>query len=226
MIVSFLVYKNEYVMTKFNKELPANLQVKTIMQNFGKKQAECDALKKENEELKKKLEQKEILYRNMLNRYSNMSTQVNIDYKDRYEQLKAKNAESGERYSKILNDLNKVYQILESIKGVTNSAKEKIEAFCSDRIVEQNDTHFKIIVPATDDDSSSVSIKERKFVSYVRELIANFKETGSLRGIGMIAREYGVSSLTKEQFFRYGLNNEVVTDEYIISVYEKAKKHL
>ena len=226
MIVSFLVYKNEYVMTKFNKELPANLQVKTIMQNFDKKQAECDALKKENEELKKKLEQKEILYRNMLNRYSNMSTQVNIDYKDRYEQLKAKNAESGERYSKILNDLNKVYQILESIKGVTNSAKEKIEAFCSDRIVEQNDTHFKIIVPATDDASSSVSIKERKFVSYVRELIANFKETGSLRGIGMIAREYGVSSLTKEQFFRYGLNNEIVTDEYIISVYEKAKKHL
>lgn len=211
---------------KFNKELPADLQVKTILQNFDKKQAECNALKKENEELKKKLEQKEILYRNMLNRYSNMSTQVNIDYKDRYEQLKAKNAESGERYSKILNDLNKVYQILESIKGVTNSAKEKIEAFCSDCMVEQNDTHFKIIEPATDNASSSVSIKERKFVSYVRELIANFKETGSLRGIGMIAREYGVSSLTKEQFFRYGLNDEVVTDEYIISVYEKAKKHL
>lgn len=41
---------------KFNKELPKDLQVKTIMQNFDKKQAECDALKKENEELKKKLE--------------------------------------------------------------------------------------------------------------------------------------------------------------------------
>ena len=38
-------------MTKFNKDLPAHLQVKTIMQNFDKKQAECDALKKENEEL-------------------------------------------------------------------------------------------------------------------------------------------------------------------------------
>ena len=42
----------------------------------------------------------------------------------------------------------------------------------------------------------------------------------------MIAREYGVSSLTKEQFFRYGLNNEGVTDDYIIGVYDKAKKHL
>lgn len=82
---------------KFNKELPKDLQVKTILQNFDKKQAECDALKKENEELKKKLEQKDILYRNMLNRYSSMSERHDIDYKERYEQLKAKNAESGER---------------------------------------------------------------------------------------------------------------------------------
>lgn len=44
--------------SKFNKELPRDLQVKTILQNFDKKQAECDALKKENAELKKKLEQK------------------------------------------------------------------------------------------------------------------------------------------------------------------------
>lgn len=210
---------------KFNKELPKDLQVKTILQNFDKKQAECDALKKENEELKKKLEQKDILYRNMLNRFSNMSSQTNIDYKDRYEQLKADKAESGMRYSRILNDLNKAYGMLESINGIMNSANEKIEAFCSDNMVE-NDIRFKVIEPATDSTSSSVSVKEQKFVSYVRELIANFKETGSLRGIGIIAREYGVSSLTKEQFFRYGLNNEDVTDDYIIGVYDKAKKHL
>ena len=208
---------------KFNKELPADLQVKTIMQNFDKKQAECDALKKENEELKKKLEQKDILYRNMLNRFSNMSTQTNIDYKDRYEQLKAKNAESGMRYSRILMDLTKANGMLESIKAIMNSANEKIEAFCSD--TEQEDNKSAIVVKG-DNDSSFPNTQSKKFVSYVREIIANFKETGSLRGIGMIVREYGVSSLTKEQFFRYGLNNEVVTDEYIISVYEKAKKHL
>lgn len=208
---------------KFNKELPADLQVKTILQNFDKKQAECDALKKENEELKKKLEQKDILYRNMLNRFSNMSTQTNIDYKDRYEQLKAKNAESGMRYSRILMDLTKANGMLESIKAIMNSANEKIEAFCSD--TEQEDNKSAIVVKG-DNDSSFPNTQSKKFVSYVREIIANFKETGSLRGIGMIAREYGVSSLTKEQFFRYGLNNEIVTDEYIISVYEKAKKHL
>lgn len=210
-------------MTKFNKDLPANLQVKTIMQNFDKKQAECDALKKENEELKKKLEQKEILYRNMLNRYSNMSTQINIDYKERYEQLKAEKAESGMRYSRILNDLNKAHGMLESIKGVMNSANEKIEAFCSDTEKEDN----KSAIDVKGDNELSISnIQCKKFVSYVKEVVANFKETGSLRGISTIAREYGVSSLSKEQFFRYGLNNEIVTDEYIISVYEKAKKHL
>ena len=210
---------------KFNKDLPADMQVKTILQNFDKKQAECDALKKENEELKKKLEQKDILYRNMLNRFSNMSTQTNIDYKERYEQLKADKAENGMRYCRILNNLNKTFQMLESIKGITNGAKEKIEAFCSDNMAE-NDICSKVIEPATDNASSSISVREQMFVSYIRELITNFKETGSLRGIGIIAREYGVSSLTKEQFFRYGLNNDGVTDEYIISVYEKAKKHL
>lgn len=212
-------------MTKFNKDLPAHLQVKTIMQNFDKKQAECDALKKENEELKKKIEQKDILYRNMLNRFSNMSTQTNIDYKDRYEQLKADKAESGMRYSRILNDLNKAYQILESIKAIMDSANEKIEVFCSDNTVEQNDNK-PVFDTKSDNDSSFSNTQCKKFVSYVKEVVANFKETGSLRGISTIAREYGVSSLSKEQFFRYGLNNEVVTDEYIISVYEKAKKHL
>ena len=211
---------------KFNKELPKDLQVKIILQNFDKKQAECDALKKENEELKKKLEQKDILYRNMLNRYSSMSERHDIDYKERYEQLKAKNAESGERYSRILMDLTKANGMLQSIKAVMDRANERIEDFCSDGKVENEDIQPDFDMTASDNSTSQISIKEQKFVSYVRELIANFKETGSLRGIGMIAREYGVSSLTKEQFFRYGLNNEGVTDDYIIGVYDKAKKHL
>nr|DAV01456.1 MAG TPA: hypothetical protein [Caudoviricetes sp.] len=211
---------------KFNKELPKDLQVKTILQNFDKKQAECDALRKENEELKKKLEQKDILYRNMLNRYSSMSERHDIDYKERYEQLKIEKAESGMRYSRILNDLNKANGMLQSIKAVMDRANERIEDFCSDGKVENEDIQPNFDMTASDNSTSQISIKEQKFISYVRELIANFKETGSLRGIGMIAREYGVSSLTKEQFFRYGLNNEGITDDYIISVYDKAKKHL
>lgn len=211
---------------KFNKELPKDLQVKTILQNFDKKQAECDALRKENEELKKELEQKDILYRNMLNRYSSMSERHDIDYKERYEQLKIEKAESGIRYSRILNDLNKANGMLESIKAIMDKANERIEDFCSVDKAENEDIQPNINVTAHDNSISQINVKEQKFISYVRELIANFKETGSLRGIGMIAREYGVSSLTKEQFFRYGLNNDGVTDEYIISVYEKAKKHL
>lgn len=114
---------------KFNKELPKDLQVKTILQNFDKKQAECDALRKENEELKKELEQKDILYRNMLNRYSSMSERHDIDYKERYEQLKIEKAESGMRYSRILNDLNKANGMLESIKAIMDKANERIEDF-------------------------------------------------------------------------------------------------
>lgn len=211
---------------KFNKELPEDLQVKTILQNFDKKQAECDALRKENEELKKKLEQKDILYRNMLNRYSSMSERHDIDYKERYEQLKIEKAESGMRYSRILNDLNKANGMLESIKTIMDKANERIEDFCSVDKAENEDIQPNINVTAHDNSTTQISVKERKFISYIRELIANFKETGSLRGIGMIAREYGVSSLTKEQFFRYGLNNEGITDDYIIGVYDKAKKHL
>lgn len=211
---------------KFNKELPKDLQVKTILQNFNKKQAECDALRKENEEQKKELEQKDILYRNMLNRYSSMSERHDIDYKERYEQLKIEKAESGMRYSRILNDLNKANGMLESIKAIMDKANERIEDFCSVDKAENEDIQPNINVTARDNSTTQISVKERKFISYIRELIANFKETGSLRGIGMIAREYGVSSLTKEQFFRYELNNEGITDDYIIGVYDKAKKHL
>lgn len=210
--------------SKFNKELPRDLQVKTIQQNFDKKQAECDALKKENAELKKKLEQKEILYRNMLNRYSNMSGRKDIDYKEKYEQLKAEKSQSGERYTKVLNKLAKASGLLESVKSVMSSVEEKINDFCDKQNVMTVETDKDVIA---DMKSLSTNTKERQFIGYIRELIANFKDTGSLRGISTIAREYGVSSLTKEQFFKYGLDSEDdITDEIIISVYDKAKKHL
>lgn len=210
--------------SKFNKELPRDLQVKTILQNFDKKQAECDALKKENAELKKKLEQKEILYRNMLNRYSNMSSRKDIDYKEKYEQLKAEKSQSGERYTKVLNKLAKASGLLESVKSVMSSVEEKINDFCDKQNVMTAETAKDVLA---DVESLSTNTKERQFIGYIRELIANFKDTGSLRGISTIAREYGVSSLTKEQFFKYGLDSEEdITDEIIISVYDKAKKHL
>lgn len=210
--------------SKFNKELPRDLQVKTILQNFDKKQAECDALKKENAELKKKLEQKEILYRNMLNRYSNMSGRKDIDYKEKYEQLKAEKSKSGERYTKVLNKLAKASGLLESVKSVMSSVEEKINDFCDKQNVMTAETAKDVLAGM---ESLSTNTKERQFIGYIRELIANFKDTGSLRGISTIAREYGVSSLTKEQFFKYGLDSEDdITDEIIISVYDKAKKHL
>lgn len=60
----------------------------------------------------------------MLNRYSSMSERHDIDYKERYEQLKIEKAESGMRYSRILNDLNKANGMLESIKAIMDKANE------------------------------------------------------------------------------------------------------
>lgn len=69
-----------------------------------------------------------------------------------------------------------------------------------------------------------MSTQERKFICYVRELIESFRKNGSLRGIAMIGRGYGVSTLTKEQFFRFGLHEDKeFTDEYLLGLYEKAK---
>lgn len=153
-----------------------------------------------------------------------MSGRKDIDYKEKYEQLKAEKSQSGERYTKVLNKLAKASGLLESVKSVMSSVEEKINDFCDKQNVMTAETAKDVLA---DVESLSTNTKERQFIGYIRELIANFKDTGSLRGISTIAREYGVSSLTKEQFFKYGLDSEDdITDEIIISVYDKAKKHL
>ena len=49
-----------------NKDVPREEQLRIVLQNYDRKQEECDALKKENENLKKQLERKDILYKNMV----------------------------------------------------------------------------------------------------------------------------------------------------------------
>ena len=83
-------------------------------------------------------------------------------------------------------------------------------------------------VPTSNDfDISPASFKEwqeKAFVKYVRSILKNFLKTGSLRGISTMAKDFGVSALTKEQFFQYGLNTEHLTNDYIINVYKQIKK--
>ena len=53
-----------------------------------------------------------------------------------------------------------------------------------------------------------------------------FRKTGTLRGISVFAAQAGVTSISKEKFFLYGLDKEgELTDEEIVELYENVKKH-
>lgn len=229
-----------------NKDLPNEEQIRIVLRNYDKKQFECDALKKENAELKKRLEVKEkhfkeelekkdILYKNMLKHFNDKKNIDGEDWEHQYKVLKTQYAQRGEKVinqankiTKLTSELQKTKNILDSVRGTICRTYNKIEDFCSDPIAGHEEITAKkeeaITIYGI---NTEVSTQERKFICYVRELIESFKKTGSLRGVAMIGREYGVSTLTKEQFFRFGLHEDKeFTDEYILGLYEKAKKHL
>ena len=210
-----------------NKDLPNEEQLRMVLRNYDKKQTECDSLKKENAELKKRLEvnenhfkeeleKKDILYKNMLKHFNDKKNIDGEDWEHQYKVLRTQYLQRGEKVtsqankiSKLTSELQKTKNILDSVRGTICRTYNKIEDFCSDGI------------------NAEMSTQERKFICYVRELIESFRKNGSLRGIAMIGREYGVSTLTKEQFFRFGLHEDKeFTDEYLLGLYEKAKKHL
>lgn len=229
-----------------NKDLPNEEQLRMVLRNYDKKQTECDSLKKENAELKKRLEvnenhfkeeleKKDILYKNMLKHFNDKKNIDGEDWEHQYKVLRTKYLQRGEKVtsqankiSKLTSELQKMKNILDSVRGTICRTYNKIEDFCSDAIA----GHEKIALKKEEEITiyginDEVSTQERKFICYVRELIESFRKNGSLRGIAMIGREYGVSTLTKEQFFRFGLHEDKeFTNEYILGLYEKAKKHL
>lgn len=228
-----------------NKDLPNEEQLRMVLRNYDKKQSECDSLKKENAELKRRLEvnekhfkeeleKKDILYTNMLKHFDEKKNIDGKDWEHQYNVLKTQYIQRGEKVtsqankiSKLSSELQKTKNILDSVRGAICRTYNKIEDFCSDAIASH-----KEIIPKKEEITiyginDEVSTQERKFICYVRELIESFRKNGSLRGIAMIGREYGVSTLTKEQFFRFGLHEDKeFTNEYILGLYEKAKKHL
>lgn len=213
-----------------NNDLSKEKQLRVVLQNYDKKKAECEALEKENAELRKKLEQKDILYKNMIEHFQgtkeNAASKEN--WESKYKVLKNMYAQRGEKLNRLNNELNKSRSMLDSVRGAICGAYNKIEDFCSESGIGNKAIISKENWGALEyNTSSEVSTQEKKFISYVREVIENYKKTGSLRGIATIGRKYGVSSLSKEQFFRYGLHEEKdFTDEYILGLYENAKKHI
>lgn len=65
----------------------------------------------------------------------------------------------------------------------------------------------------------------QNFIAYVRKIVDIFRKTGTLRGISVFAAQAGVTCISKEKFFLYGLDKEGdLTDEEIVELYEAVKK--
>lgn len=231
-----------------NKDLPREEQLKLVLKNYDKKQAECEALKKENAELKKrleikekhfneKLEQKDILYKNMLEHFQSAKADTKENWESKYKELKNMYAQRGDKMNKQKVELEKTRRMLDQARGVLCGAYNKIEDFCTEAgignkaVVKDGDITYETssatkeinIVSPTPTTYQEYSL--RQFQKYVREVMKNYKETGSLRGIATLAKDYGVRSMTKEQFFQFGLHNMAnVTDEYLASIFPQTKK--
>lgn len=236
----------------YNKDLPREEQLKIVLKNYDKKQAECEALKaecsklqSEKEQLAKQLAQSKTLYKNMLARFEGQQEKKekanSVDWEEKYNQIKKKYDKKNKMYY-ILEQRcsmmrrsfsNAICSITNAYNGVT-ATKAKLEKDLS-LISEDVDVISPIDIPdegtqvikSNDYDTSPASFKEwqeKAFVKYVRSVLKNFLKTGSLRGISTIAKDFGVSALTKEQFFQYGLNTEHLTNDYIINVYKQIKK--
>lgn len=233
---------------KYNTDLPREGQIRIIMKNFDKMKADGEKLQKENENLKKQLEQKDILYKNMIETYggkkaANLSNELDkaqiakdkiaLKYKNVLqdnEMLKSKNKELNcqvlelKNQVKELNTFPKRFNALMGLfKDVNFRISNLIDAYNNPEI-EKDDMSFD----EHKNKSVAVTYQEyslQQFQKYVRDVMKNYKETGSLRGIATLAKNYGVRSMTKEQFFQFGLHSMAnVTDEYLASIFPQTKK--
>ena len=118
-----------------NKDLPKEEQLRMVLRNYDKKQSECDSLKKENAELKKRLEVKEkhfkeelekkdILYTNMLKHFNEKKNIDGEDWEHQYKVLRTQYLQRGEKVtsqankiSKLTSELQKTKNILDSVRG-------------------------------------------------------------------------------------------------------------
>lgn len=214
-------------MATFNKDLSPIDQARIILRNYDKVVAERDELKKENERLNKLVEQKDVLYRNMLAHKEDKNKQSTIEgeYKHLKIQYDKLNEEckklEGARYS-----VEVVRQVCGTLKAYSKRLREAgmnidaIEDLFDSRTEEASDkgesTKYCRIV---------YDKQTQNFIAYVRKIVDIYHKTGTLRGISVFAAQAGVTSISKEKFFLYGLDKEgELTDEEIVELYENVKK--
>lgn len=206
-----------------NKDLSPIDQARIILRNYDKVVAERDELKKENERLNMLVEQKDVLYRNMLERMEakNKQSAIEGEYKHMKKQYDNLNQEyeklKGARYT-----VEVVKQLCGSLKAYGNQLRK---AGLNIGAIEE-------LFDSSAEEPSKVGIlgkciydnQTQNFIAYVREVIDQWRNTNSLRGISVLAAKYGVTALTKEKFFVYKLDREDLDNASIAKVYELIKK--
>ena len=210
-------------MATFNKDLSPIDQARIILRNYDKVVAERDELKKENERLNMLVEQKDVLYRNMLERMEAKNKQSAIE--GEYKHLKKQYDNLNEEYEKLKGaryTVEVVKQLCGSLKAYGNQLRK---AGLNIGAIEE-------LFDSSAEEPSKVGIlgkciydnQTQNFIAYVREVIDQWRNTNSLRGISVLAAKYGVTALTKEKFFVYKLDREDLDNASIAKVYELIKK--
>lgn len=209
-------------MATMNKDLSPVDQARIILRNYDKVVAERDELKKENERLNMLVEQKDVLYRNMLERMEkkNKPSAIESEYKHlkiQYDKLNEENEKlKGARYT-----VEVVKQLCGSLKAYGNQLRKAginisdIEALFDSKVEVSEEMPGKVVYDK----------QTQNFIAYVRKIVDIFRKTGTLRGISVFAAQAGVTCISKEKFFLYGLDKEGdLTDEEIVELYEAVKK--
>lgn len=210
-------------MATFNKDLSPVDQARIILRNYDKVVAERDELKKENERLNMLVEQKDVLYRNMLERMEKKNKPSAIE--GEYKYLKIQYDKLNEEYEKLKGaryTVEVVKQLCGSLKAYGNQLRK---AGLNIGAIEE-------LFDSSAEEPSKVGIlgkciydnQTQNFIAYVREVIDQWRNTNSLRGISVLAAKYGVTALTKEKFFVYKLDKEDLDNASIAKVYELIKK--
>lgn len=210
-------------MATMNKDLSPVDQARIILRNYDKVVAERDELKKENERLSMLVEQKDVLYRNMLERMEKKNKPSAIE--SEYKHLKIQYDKLNEEYEKLKGaryTVEVVKQLCGSLKAYGNQLRK---AGLNIGAIEE-------LFDSSAEEPSKVGIlgkciydnQTQNFIAYVREVIDQWRNTNSLRGISVLAAKYGVTALTKEKFFVYKLDKEDLDNASIAKVYELIKK--
>lgn len=210
-------------MATFNKDLSPIDQARIILRNYDKVVAERDELKKENERLNMLVEQKDVLYRNMLERMEAKNKQSAIE--GEYKHLKKQYDNLNQEYEKLKGaryTVEVVKQLCGSLKAYGNQLRK---AGLNIGAIEE-------LFDSSAEEPSKVGIlgkciydnQTQNFIAYVREVIDQWRNTNSLRGISVLAVKYGVTALTKEKFFVYKLDKEDLDNASIAKVHELIKK--